>query len=110
MDASVEKPAVLAQRRRRELVGNELEPAVECRRDRYLRGPNSSGGHVMDELSEPALSLSFGAADGAASVSPLPGERIAPDADDRLPHARRPLSQVTPHEAIVCTTAARNIG
>jgi hypothetical protein len=64
----------------------------------------------MEEVSEPALSLSFRAPDRPASVSPLSSERISPDADDRLPYAGGPLSQMTSHDAIVRTTAERIIG
>jgi hypothetical protein len=49
-DATIDQPAVFAQRRRREITSGELQPTLEERINGDVRGGSRSGGDLVNEL------------------------------------------------------------
>lgn len=98
-DELLDEPAVLANGRRRQVLGNVIEPPGEQLAERGTRRRDLAGRHVGHECGERSLGFALGAEVSPAELAPLAGRVVTRELNDQLPVPRAALTERTLHAA-----------
>lgn len=97
-----DETAVLADRRRRELIVDVLQPARQQLTERGGCRHVLAGGNLADQRGERPLGLTLGPVHGPTQLTGPSLSGLAPELDDQLPDARTTLTQRATHRTRPC--------